>query len=48
MKKHILLLVAFVAVSTTVHAQSRGVKIGYIDMEYILQMFLITLKLKIN
>lgn len=37
MKKHILLLVAFVAVSTTVHAQSRGVKIGYIDMEYILQ-----------
>lgn len=37
MKKHILLLVAFVVVSSTVHAQSRGVKIGYIDMEYILQ-----------
>ena len=37
MKKHILLLVAFMAVSIPVHAQSRGVKIGYIDMEYILQ-----------
>lgn len=37
MRKHILLLVIIMAASTTVHAQSRGVKIGYIDMEYILQ-----------
>ena len=37
MKKHILLLLIMMSISTIVHAQSRGVKIGYIDMEYILQ-----------
>lgn len=36
MKKHILLLITILAISSIVHAQ-RGVKIGYIDMEYILQ-----------
>ncbi len=35
MRKHFLFLL--LAVSLTVHSQSRGVKIGYIDMEYILQ-----------
>jgi Skp family chaperone for outer membrane proteins len=37
MRKHFLVLVLIMAVSITVHSQSRGVKIGYIDMEYILQ-----------
>ena len=37
MKKHILLLSLLISVSTLVQGQSRGVKIGYIDMEYILQ-----------
>lgn len=37
MKKHLLFLLLFVAGSVSVQAQSRGVKIGYIDMEYILQ-----------
>jgi Skp family chaperone for outer membrane proteins len=37
MKKHIVLLLLIMSISTIVHAQSRGVKIGYIDMEYILQ-----------
>lgn len=37
MRKQVVLLIAFMAVSITVHAQTRGVKIGYIDMEYILQ-----------
>lgn len=37
MKKHIFLLLIMVSISSIVHAQSRGVKIGYIDMEYILQ-----------
>ncbi len=37
MRKHIILLVVMMAVSTMAQAQSRGVKIGYIDMEYILQ-----------
>ncbi|WP_298221659.1 OmpH family outer membrane protein [Flavobacterium sp.] len=37
MRKHIIALLMMIAVSTAVHAQSRGVKIGYIDMEYILQ-----------
>lgn len=38
MRKHFLLLLIVTAVSFTVKGQSaRGVKIGYIDMEYILQ-----------
>ena len=37
MKKQLLFLLLFVAGSVSVQAQSRGVKIGYIDMEYILQ-----------
>lgn len=37
MRKHILFLILILGVSTTFHAQTRGVKIGYIDMEYILQ-----------
>lgn len=35
MRKHFLFLL--LAVSLTAHTQTRGVKIGYIDMEYILQ-----------
>ena len=37
MRKNIILLILILGVSTTFHAQTRGVKIGYIDMEYILQ-----------
>ena len=37
MKKHIVLLLLLTSAFTMVHGQSRGVKIGYIDMEYILQ-----------
>ncbi len=37
MKKQHLFLLLFVATSLSTFAQSRGVKIGYIDMEYILQ-----------
>ena len=37
MKKYIVSLLIMMTISTVVHAQSRGVKIGYIDMEYILQ-----------
>ena len=37
MRKHFLVLVLIMTVSITVQSQSRGVKIGYIDMEYILQ-----------
>src|SRR6476620_624424 len=37
MKKHFLFLLLIAAVSSAVHGQSRGVRIGYIDMEYILQ-----------
>ena len=37
MRKHIVLLIFIMTVSITVFGQSRGVKIGYIDMEYILQ-----------
>ena len=37
MKKHFLFLLFILTVSSAVHAQSRGVKVGYIDMEYILQ-----------
>ena len=36
MRKHILLLL-FIGISISVNAQSRGIRIGYIDMEYILQ-----------
>jgi len=37
MRKHFLVLLIMTTVSLTVQAQSRGVKVGYIDMEYILQ-----------
>jgi Skp family chaperone for outer membrane proteins len=37
MKKHFLVLLMLTAVCLTANAQSRGVKIGFIDMEYILQ-----------
>jgi hypothetical protein len=37
MKKHIALLLLLIPAFTLVQGQSRGVKIGYIDMEYILQ-----------
>jgi Skp family chaperone for outer membrane proteins len=37
MRKHFLVLLIMTTVSLTVNAQSRGVKVGYIDMEYILQ-----------
>jgi Skp family chaperone for outer membrane proteins len=37
MKKHIFLLLIMMSITSIVHGQSRGVKIGYIDMEYILQ-----------
>lgn len=37
MRKHFLFLLIITAASLTVQAQSRGVKVGYIDMEYILQ-----------
>lgn len=37
MKKHFIFLLIMTTVSLAVQSQSRGVKIGYIDMEYILQ-----------
>jgi len=37
MRKHILALFLILTCSITMYSQSRGVKIGYIDMEYILQ-----------
>ena len=37
MRKHFLFLLIITSASLTVQAQSRGVKVGYIDMEYILQ-----------
>jgi len=37
MKKHFLFLLFILSVSLTVQSQTRGVKVGYIDMEYILQ-----------
>jgi Skp family chaperone for outer membrane proteins len=37
MKKYILLLLIVMALPNSLYSQSRGVKIGYIDMEYILQ-----------
>jgi len=37
MRKHFVMVIVILTVSITVKAQTRGVKIGYIDMEYILQ-----------
>lgn len=37
MKKHFLILFLLATVPATLQAQSRGVRIGYIDMEYILE-----------
>ncbi|WP_306353810.1 OmpH family outer membrane protein [Flavobacterium sp. '19STA2R22 D10 B1'] len=37
MKRHFLLLILLTVFTGTVHAQTRGIRIGYIDMEYILQ-----------
>ncbi len=37
MKKYFFILLTTLSVSISVNAQGRGVKIGYIDMEYILQ-----------
>lgn len=37
MRKHFLFLLIITAVTLTAKAQTRGVKVGYIDMEYILQ-----------
>lgn len=37
MKKHFLILFFFATVPCALQAQSRGVRIGYIDMEYILE-----------
>src|SRR6218665_116431 len=37
MRKHFLFLLIITAVSFSANAQTRGVKVGYIDMEYILQ-----------
>ena len=37
MKKYILISILFLSAVFQANAQSKGVKIGYIDMEYILQ-----------
>ena len=37
MRKHVVLLIFIMTFSIAAYSQSRGVKIGYIDMEYILQ-----------
>lgn len=37
MRKNILILTLILSAFTSLHSQTRGVKIGYIDMEYILQ-----------
>lgn len=37
MRKHFLILFAALIVVSTIHSQTRGTKVGYIDMEYILQ-----------
>lgn len=37
MKKHFAIIVLFLSFVFTANAQTRGIKIGYIDMEYILQ-----------
>jgi Skp family chaperone for outer membrane proteins len=47
MKKYFAILIILLS-STQLNAQSRGVKIGYIDMEYIFKMFLTIWKQKVN
>ena len=37
MKKHILLFLISISLTISAQAQSRGIRVGYIDMEYILQ-----------
>ncbi|WP_349293463.1 OmpH family outer membrane protein [Flavobacterium aestivum] len=37
MRKHILFIILLLIVTTTISAQTKGNKVGYIDMEYILQ-----------
>jgi Skp family chaperone for outer membrane proteins len=37
MKKYLLISILFLSTVFQANAQSKGVKIGYIDMEYILQ-----------
>ena len=37
MRKHFLILFLALIVANTIHSQTRGTKVGYIDMEYILQ-----------
>lgn len=37
MRKHILIPILALILANTVQSQTRGTKIGYIDMEYILQ-----------
>jgi Skp family chaperone for outer membrane proteins len=37
MKKYFLVLLAVTLFNATTSAQTRGVKVGYIDMEYILE-----------
>ncbi len=37
MKKHLLLFAAICGITLTANAQTRGIRIGYIDMEYILE-----------
>ena len=37
MKKYFLILVALITVFTTAYGQGKGVRVGYIDMEYILE-----------
>jgi Skp family chaperone for outer membrane proteins len=37
MRKHFIISIFTLLVATTFQAQTRGTKIGYIDMEYILQ-----------
>jgi hypothetical protein len=44
MRKHFLIPFLALIVINTIHSQTRGTKVGYIDMEYICRMFLIMLK----
>jgi Skp family chaperone for outer membrane proteins len=37
MRKHFLFIILLLIVTTTINAQTKGNKVGYIDMEYILQ-----------
>jgi len=37
MRKHFLFIILFIIVANTINAQTKGNKVGYIDMEYILQ-----------